>query len=333
MNIPPPIAVRELVDHDSIGPLGLQLLAGEAGLDSRRISNPRIQKPGLALAGYLPYVKGGRVQILGESEHNYLSTLSTEEATRRLRSLVELDVPVIISTKGLRPSPDILDHCERRGIPILTTMEQTSDTIDVISAYLERQLAPWVQVHGVLMDVFSIGTLIVGDAGVGKSESALELIYRGHRLVADDVVVIRRTPPSGLIGCAHRNIKYFLELRGVGIIDIRKHFGMTATSPEIPIALMIRLYRLDQEGSDRDEALRAKLLTSQAPYHDTTKILGVSIPMYTMAVAPGRDVSIMVETAVRKSLLAERGVIDEQIFIERVNQRALGLEVEEIEFD
>ena len=333
MNVPPPIAVRELIEHDSVQRLGLQVLAGQEGLDTRRISNPRIQKPGLALAGYLPYVKGGRVQILGESEHSYLDTLTPAEAANRLRALVELDVPVIISTKGLRPSQEILEHCAQRGVPILTSMEQTSDTIDVISAYLERKLAPWVQVHGVLMDVFSIGTLIVGDAGVGKSESALELIYRGHRLVADDVVVIRRTPPSGLIGKAHRNIKYFLELRGVGIIDIRKHFGMSATSPEIPISLMIRLCKLDQEGSDRDEAMRVRLLTEQSPYHEITKILGVPLPLYTMSVAPGRDVSLMVETAVRKSLLAERGVIDEQIFIERVNQRAMGLEVEEIEFD
>ncbi len=324
MKLPPPIAVGRLLQEPRLAPLKLQITAGKEGLESREIFNPRIQKPGLALAGYLPYVKTGRLQILGESEYSYLDTLGEEVAAERLSSIVDLDVPCLISTKGNQPPPRVIENCNERNLPVLTTMAQTSETIETISGFLEDELAPRVQMHGVLLDVFSLGTLIVGDAGIGKSECALELIYRGHRLVADDLVMVRRTHNRGLVGAPHELLQNYLELRGVGIIDIRKHFGMTATQPSVTISLVIQLIKLSSGAKALEQKWREQMMERPRAWTSTETILGMEIPKYTMVVAPGRDVAIMVETAVRKCLLAQRGIQDERDFLEVVNHIAQG---------
>ncbi len=324
MKLPPPIAVGRLLQEPRLAPLKLQITAGKEGLESREIFNPRIQKPGLALAGYLPYVKTGRLQILGESEYSYLDTLGEEVAAERLSSIVDLEVPCLISTKGNQPPPRVIENCNERNLPVLTTMAQTSETIETISGFLEDELAPRVQMHGVLLDVFSLGTLIVGDAGIGKSECALELIYRGHRLVADDLVMVRRTHNRGLVGSPHDLLQNYLELRGVGIIDIRKHFGMTATQPSVTISLVIQLIKLSSGAKALEQKWREQMMERPRAWTSTETILGMEIPKYTMVVAPGRDVAIMVETAVRKCLLAQRGIQDERDFLEVVNHIAQG---------
>lgn len=324
MKLPPPISVGRLLREPRLAPLKLRIVAGENGLESREIFNPRIQKPGLALAGYLPYVKAGRLQILGESEYSYLETLGEEIATERLSDIVALEVPCLISTKGNEPPPLVIEACNARNLPLLTTNEQTSETIETISAFLEDALAPRIQMHGVLLDVFSLGTLIVGDAGIGKSECALELVYRGHRLVADDLVMVRRTHNHGLMGSPHELLHNYLELRGVGIIDIRKHFGMTATQPLVTISLVIQLIKLSPGAKAVEQKWREQMMERPRAWTSTETILGMEIPKYTMVVAPGRDVAIMVETAVRKCLLAQRGIQDERDFLEAVNQLAEG---------
>ncbi len=324
MKLPPPIAVGRLLRESRLAPLKLRIVAGEGGLDSREIYNPRIQKPGLALAGYLPYVKAGRLQILGESEYSYLETLGEETATDRLRDIVDLEVPCLISTKGNRPPTAVIEACNQRNVPLMTTSAKTSETIEAISAFLEDELAPRIQMHGVLLDVFSLGTLIVGDAGIGKSECALELVYRGHRLVADDLVMVRRTHNRGLLGSPHELLHNYLELRGVGIIDVRKHFGMTATQPTVTISLVIQLIKLSPGAKALEQKWREQMMERPQAWTSTETILGMEIPKYTMVVAPGRDVAIMVETAVRKCLLAQRGIQDERDFLEVVNQLAEG---------
>jgi len=324
VKLPPPIVVGQLLREPRLAPLKLQITAGEKGIESREIFNPRIQKPGLALAGYLPYVKTGRLQILGESEYSYLDTLGEGLAADRLSSIVDLEVPCLISTKGNQPPSRVIETCNERNLPLLTTAAQTSETIEIISGYLEDELAPRVQMHGVLLDVFSLGTLIVGDAGIGKSECALELIYRGHRLVADDLVMVRRTHNRGLVGSPHDLLQNYLELRGVGIIDIRKHFGMTATQPSVAISLVIQLIKLSSGAKELEQKWREQMMERPRAWTSTETILGVEIPKYTMVVAPGRDVAIMVETAVRKCLLAQRGIQDERDFLEAVNQLAQG---------
>jgi HPr kinase/phosphorylase len=316
--------VARLLSEPRLKPLKLQVVAGETGLEQREIFNPRIQKPGLALAGYLPYVKPGRAQILGESEYSYLETLGDEIATERLLRIVELSIPCLISTKGNRPSDRVVAACDQRDVPLLVTNVQTSETIELISAFFEDELAPRVQMHGVLLDVFSLGTLIVGDAGIGKSECALELIYRGHRLVADDIVMVRRTHNQGLMGGPHELVQNYLELRGVGIIDIRKHFGMTATQPSVTISLVIQLIKLSPDAKAMEQKWREQMMERPRAWTSTETILGMEVPKYTMVVAPGRDVAIMVETAVRKCLLAQRGIEDERDFLEAVNQIAQG---------
>jgi HPr kinase/phosphorylase len=321
---PPPIATGRLLRERALAQLELEIVAGADGLEKREIINPRIQKPGLALAGYLPYVKPGRLQILGESEYAYLATLGEDVASERLRNVVELEVPCLVSTKGNRPAESVLDACNNLQVPLLSTRASTSETIETISAFLEDALAPRMQMHGVLLDVFSLGTLIVGDAGIGKSECALELVYRGHRLVADDLVVIRRTHNQGLTGSPHELLHNYLELRGVGIIDIRKHFGMTATQPSVRISLVIQLIKLSSGAKAVELKWRQQMMERPRAWTSTESILGMEIPKYTMVVAPGRDVAIMVETAVRKCLLAQRGIQDERDFLEAVNQLAQG---------
>ncbi len=327
------ISVGELIANERVQGLSLEILAGAESLNSRLITNPRIQKPGLALAGYLPYVKPGRVQILGESEFAYLATLGEAEAANRLLKLSDLEIPCIVLAKGLRPSQEVIARFDDNGVPLAATPAQTSDLIEVLSAYLEDELAPRTQIHGVLVDVFSLGTLIIGDAGIGKSECALELVYRGHRLVADDLVVVRRTHAQGLLGSPHELLEHYLELRGVGIIDIRNHFGMTATLPAIPISLVIRLVKLSPHAKMLEQKWREQIMENPQSWATTENILGIEIPLYTMVVAPGRDLAIMVETAVRKCLLAQRGIQDERDFLDVINEVAAKRSLEQPEAD
>ena len=324
MSDPTAIPVQRLLDEEQLAPLELEVIAGHRGLKERQLTSPRIQKPGLALAGYLPYVRPGRLQILGESEYAYLSTFSEEEAVTRLERLVELEVPCIVSTKSNRPPDAVLRAGDTAGIPFLESPAQTSVVIETISTFLEDELAPRTQLHGVLLDVFSLGTLIIGDPGIGKSECALELVYRGHHLVADDTVVIRRTHHRGLLGSPHELLKNYLELRGVGIIDVRKHFGMTSISPSVTISLVIQLTKLTPKAKEMEQRWREQMMERPSAWTSTESILGVEVPKYTMVVAPGRDVAIMVETAVRKCLLAQRGIQDERGFLENVNLIAQG---------
>ncbi len=326
MSQPEAISIERFIAEPRIAPLGLEVIAGSSGLSERRIANPRIQKPGLALAGYLPYVKAGRLQILGVSEYEFLETFDPTDSAARLESLIMAGIPCIVSAKGLRPAESVLRVADEAGVPILVTNAQTSEAIEVISDYLEDALAPRVQLHGVLLDVFSLGTLIVGDPGIGKSECALELVYRGHRLVADDTVVVRRTHHHGLLGSPHELLENYLELRGVGIIDVRKHFGMTATSPSVAISLVIQLTKLTPEARKMEQLWREQMMERPGAWTSTHEILGIEVPKYTMVVAPGRDLAIMVETAVRKCLLAQRGIEDERGFLDNVNRMAEGVE-------
>ncbi len=324
MTAPVPILVERLLVERQLAQLKFEVVAGVDGLSKLRISNPRIQKPDLALAGYLPSVKPGRLQILGESEYDFLRTFPADEAEKRLQSLMELDIPCVVSTKGTRPPKAVLAAANAAGVPLLVTPVQTSEAIETISDFLEDVLAPRIQLHGVLIDVFSLGTLILGDPGIGKSECALELVYRGHRLVADDTVVIRRIHHRGLLGSPHELLENYLELRGVGIIDVRKHFGMTATSPSVSLSLVIQLSKLTPEARKMEQKWREQMMERPSAWTSTEEILGVEIPKYTMVVAPGRDLAIMVETAVRKCLLAQRGIEDERGFLENVNLIAQG---------
>jgi HPr kinase/phosphorylase len=303
----PMLTVRSLLDESS--GLRLVLLAGEAGL-ARRISNQRIQKPGLALAGYVKQVHPERVQILGSTEISYLQTLTEDEARRSVDSFMSLDPACIVVTKGLDVPKVLLDSAERMGVPLLRTPIVSSTAIDAIQKHLELQLAPTASIHAVLMDVLGVGVLLLGKSGIGKSEAALDLIMRGHRLVADDLVEVRRTSGEVLVGWASELIKHHMEVRGLGIINIKDMFGVAAVRDEKKIELVLELTRWDaSESHDR-------LGLDEMVY----PILEVPVPLLRIPVSPGRNVSSLIEVAARNRLLQVRGHHSAREFQERLDR-------------
>jgi HPr kinase/phosphorylase len=303
----PMLTVRSLLDESS--GLRLVLLAGEAGL-ARRISNQRIQKPGLALAGYVKQVHPERVQILGSTEISYLQTLSEESARQSVDSFMSLDPACIIVTKGLDVPQVLLDSAEGKGVPLLRTPIVSSTAIDAVQKHLELQLAPTASIHAVLMDVLGVGVLLLGKSGIGKSEAALDLIMRGHRLVADDLVEVRRTSGEVLVGWASELIKHHMEVRGLGIINIKDMFGVAAVRDEKKIELVLELTRWDaSESHDR-------LGLDEMVY----PILEVPVPLLRIPVSPGRNVSSLIEVAARNRLLQVRGHHSAREFQERLDR-------------
>jgi len=279
--------------------MGWQLLAGERGL-SRSITNPRLQKPGLALAGYLAYVKPGRVQVIGSSESEFLSTQPPEVVKDRVDALVGLEPPLIVVCKAMRSTAELFTApCERLGVPLVVSEATTSAVIEALSATLEFLLAPREMRHGDLLDIFAIGVLLLGESGSGKSECALELVHRGHRLVADDVVEIYRLRNEELIGQAPEEVRGLMEVRGLGLISIEQLFGVIAVRDNKPIDLLIKLA---PENTVHLE--RLGLVES------TEEILGIERPVLTVPIAPGRSLALLVECAARKYLLGQRGVTD-----------------------
>jgi len=209
--------------------LGLRLVAGAAGLD-QVVTLSRVQRPGLALTGYTDYIRYGRVQILGASELGYLRKLSGARRGAVLKRLASCRISCFVVTKGLDAPAELVAEAEARGIPILITSAESTPFIKALSAFLEERLALRLHLHSVLIDVFGLGVLIVGESGIGKSECALDLIDRGHRLVADDVVEIRRIGDV-LIGASPDLTRYHMELRGLGVINIKDLYGVSSIPP------------------------------------------------------------------------------------------------------
>jgi HPr kinase/phosphorylase len=289
--------------------LHLSLVAGREGLD-RPILWTRIQRPGLALAGFLPFIKPGRVQVVGETELTYLETLSAAERGSRLAAIASLPVAAFVLTKGHKPPTALVAECRRNKIPLFTSPETTSRVIEGIIRLLEDRLAPVVTLHGVLVDVFGMGVLLQGESGIGKSECALDLIERGHRLVADDVVQIKRYPSGLLVGQSTDLIRYHMELRGIGIINIKHLFGVSAVRGAKSIEIVIQLERwnpaqqYDRLGLDGE----------------VTEILGATRPLIRVPVASGRPLSILVEIAARNALLKRQGYDAAREFAQRVDE-------------
>jgi HPr kinase/phosphorylase len=305
--VTPTLTVRSLLDDGS--GLRLTLVAGESGL-SRQITIHRIQKPGLALAGFVRQVHPERVQILGATEIAYLETLSPEQARQSVHSFFSLNPACVVVTKDLEPTPLLCESADRLGVPLLRTPLVSSAAIDQIQKYLELQLAPTASIHAVLMDVLGIGVLLLGKSGIGKSEAALDLIMRGHRLVADDLVEVRRTSGNLLVGWASELIKHHMEVRGLGIINIKDMFGVAAVRDEKRIELVLELIRWDQsESHDR-------LGLDEMVY----PILEVQVPLLRIPVSPGRNVSSLIEVAARNRLLQVRGHHSAREFQERLDR-------------
>lgn len=306
------VPVERLLQDPRLSHLGLRVVAGAAGVQ-RPILNPRLQKPGLALAGFLASVKPGRVQVIGSGEAEFLATLGDELCRQRIGELVALEPPLIAVSKGMDAvAARFAEVCDSRGVPLAVTTATTSLLIERLASVLELLLAPRQTLHGDLLDVFAIGVLLLGESGSGKSECALELVYRGHRLVADDVVEVFRLRNDEVFGQAPEAVRGLMEVRGLGLISIEQLFGVVAVRDTKPIDLVINLV------SSQDGHLERLGLGES-----TEEILGVRRPSLTFPVAPGRILSLMVESAARKYLLYQRGLPDHACEYLRRHDQAL----------
>ncbi|MHB8766174.1 MAG: HPr(Ser) kinase/phosphatase [Deferrisomatales bacterium] len=291
----PEITVADLL-NDREHQLCLELLAGSRGLGNG-VRVPRIQKPGLALAGHTSQVRPHRIQVLGATEMEYLDELAPEGRDAAVRRVFALGVSCFVITKGLPAAPVFLAEAEARGTPLLGTRLRSSEFIERVERFLEERLAPVVRVHGVLVDVLEVGILLTGQSGIGKSECAMDLVLRGHRLVADDVVQVRLIPPFRLLGRGEPPIRYHMEIRGIGILNIQDLFGISAIRDEKELELIIELVPW------RDGEVYERLGFDEK----THAVLGVDVPHLRIPVAPGRNIASVVEVAARNHLLKRMG--------------------------
>jgi HPr kinase/phosphorylase len=311
MPLPLEVAVGVLLQpRDEAPEFVVEVLAGRQGL-GRSVRSPHVQKTGLALAGFHEYVRPGRILVFGESEVRFLESRSLEERLTLTRRLLEHDIPCILSTAGLRPVQELVDACDAAGVPLLLTPTSTGTAIARITVRLEDHLADRTTVHGTLVDLLGLGVLILGESGIGKSECALDLIARGHRLVADDVVDLRCRDESVLEGAAPEAARLFMEVRGVGLIDVQALFGISAVCAAKRIGLVVQLERWDP-------AREYERLGLDAQWHT---LLGVRLPLVRMPVAPGRSIATLVEVAARHELLKARGYHPARALTDRLGAR------------
>ncbi len=274
----------------------MQLVAGQQGQD-RTIDHPRVQKPGLVLAGHIHGVVPTRVQILGETEITYLETLSPVEQMNRARVLFGLGLSLVVVTRGIEVPPALVQAATETGTPLAVARPRSSRTIQAIHLVLDGILAPSETRHGVLMDIHGIGTLLLGPSGIGKSECALFLVERGHRFVADDQVILSLLPSEQILGWAPRLLRNHLEVRGIGIINVRDLFGANAVRTEKIVQLVVELCPW-KDGEPYD---RLGLDDS------TLDLLGVPMPMLRIPIRPGRNMAVILEVAARNHILKTAG--------------------------
>ena len=319
----PPVAVADLLERGSeaIG-LPLELLSGSGGLQ-RRISSPHIQKTGLALAGFHEYLQPERVLVFGESEVRYLESLDTAERMNTLAAAFSHDIPCVLITGGWNPPVELLAASERYHMPLLRTAVATPLAIAKVTALLDDALAVRQVMHGVLLDILGLGVLLIGESGIGKSECALDLVVRGHRLVADDTVELFRRTEGVVVGRCPPLTRHHMEVRGLGVINIRDLFGIAATRTSKTVELVVQLERWDS----------AREYDRLGLDDNVYELFGVKVPLIHMPVAPGRSLAILVEVAARNQLLRSRGVHAARDLVSRLDRKlreaAMELEDEE----
>lgn len=253
----------------------------------RMVISADINRPGLALSGYLDYFDSDRIQIMGKNEYGFMENLPHDLRDSHLNDLVGTNPPAIIVTRDLPIMPELLQACQEHGVPLLRSKESTSSLMAALIAYLNVQLAPRITRHGVLVEVYGEGVLLLGDSGIGKSETAVELIKRGHRLIADDAVEIRRVSAKTLVGSSPDNIRHFIELRGIGIVNVRRMYGIGAVKNTEKINMAIQMEPWEQ-GKNYDR---------MGLEGETINILGIEVPSITIPVSPGRNLAIIIESA------------------------------------
>jgi HPr kinase/phosphorylase len=286
----------------------LELISGEEGIN-RPITMSDISRPGIEMAGYFDYYPAERIQLLGKTELSFFNQLSPSERASRMEQLCTDITPAIIVTRGLEVPPELIEASERESVPVLKVTMKTTRFSSRLTNFLESKLAPTTAVHGVLVDIYGVGVLITGQSGVGKSETALELVKRGHRLVADDCVEIRQEDQDTLVGTSPELIEHLLEIRGLGIINVMTLFGAGAIRGHKKISLVIYLEiwdpkrQYDRLGLDEEKI----------------KIIDTEIQKLTIPVRPGRNLAIIIEVAAMNFRLKRMGVNAAQQFTERLS--------------
>jgi HPr kinase/phosphorylase len=289
------LLVQELEQNREVA-LGLVLMAGRRGLN-KKITHSQVQKMGLAMTGFIKFINPERLQIIGNTEMDYLRILSVEQQEKVIHEICSLDLSCLVITRNLEIPQLLLQEAEQRGIPLFRTALRSFDFIERVSKFLGEKLASTTSMHGVLIEVYGVGVLLLGKSGIGKSECALDLVLRGHQLVADDMVYIQKRSPSSLIGSGFDVIKHHMEIRGLGIINIRSLFGVEAIREQKKIELVLELLEWDtNQEYDR--------LGFEEEKHS---ILGVELPMLRIPVTPARNLTTIIEVAARNHLLKVMG--------------------------
>ncbi|WP_066175488.1 HPr(Ser) kinase/phosphatase [Bacillus marinisedimentorum] len=283
--------------QDLIKRFNLELIAGEEGI-GRPITTSDISRPGLEMAGYFAYYPGDRLQLLGKTELSFYEGLQHAEKANRMERLCQDVTPGIIVSRELDVPEELIEACERESVPLLRSAMKTTRLSSHITNYLESRLAPMTAVHGVLVDVYGVGVMITGNSGVGKSETALELVKRGHRLVADDSVEIRQEDINTLVGTPPELIRHLLEIRGLGIINVMTLFGAGAVRNYKKISLVMNLELWDQN----------KQYDRLGLEEDKMKIIDTEITKMTVPVRPGRNLAVIIEVAAMNFRLKQMGM-------------------------
>ena len=275
-----------------------------------RLTVVDVARPGLQLAGYYDHFEPMRLQVMGNVEISYLQKLSEEERAMTFDRLFSYKFPALLIARNIKPDPQCLEMAKKHNITLLCSREATSTVVSDIIAYLKSALAPSITRHGVLMEVYGEGLLLLGESGIGKSEAAIELLKRGHRLIADDAVEIRKISENTLVGTAPELIRNYVELRGIGIINVAKLFGMGAVKADNAINLVVNIVPWDQHTVyDR--------LGLEDQY---TEILGVQVPMITMPITPGRNLAVILEVAAMNNRQREMGYNPALEFTEQMDK-------------
>jgi HPr kinase/phosphorylase len=304
------VSVRDLLAHPEVT-AHVRLCAGEAGLE-RPIDHPRVQKSGLVLVGHIQGLVPSRVQVFGETELSFLDSMDAATRAERVEFVCGLGISLLVVTRGVAPSPELLAAAERHGTPVVVARERSSSCINMLHGVLDRLLAPRARVHGVLVEIHGVGTLLCGPSGIGKSECALFLVQRGHRLVADDAVELTRLPSSVVMGTPAPLLRHHIEIRGMGILNVRDLFGATAVRDQAQVDLVVELCNWHEE--DQYERLG---LDDQ-----TIDVLGSEVARLRIPVRPGRDMGVLLEMAARNHLLKREGVHGARRFAERLERES-----------
>jgi len=307
--LPPKLTVDELLRTKKES-LALELLTDGRGL-VREIHNPDISSPGLVLTGFSERFPSDRVQVLGETEISFLESLDDERRRAAIEAFLSFDIPVIFITKGQEAPEPLIEIANQKGTPVVLSNLKTSDFYTRVKPFLEERFAPTVTMHGSLADVYGVGLLFTGSSGVGKSEAVLDLVERGHRLVADDLVIVTRRGHEVLMGKGHDLQRHHMEIRGVGIIDVQRLFGIRAIRLQKRIEVVVQLEVWDAEVTyDR---------TGLDPQH--TDILGVPVPKVTVPLVPGKNITVVCEVVAMNHLLKFAGHDTAALFNKRLQAR------------